>query len=63
MALATEKQKSKLKELGIVFCENITIEEAREELLSQNEKAKQVSRVTVKDIKNEALLENSDWED
>jgi len=41
--LATEKQKNKMRDLGIAFCEDITLDEAREALAEE-----QIGRVDEK---------------
>lgn len=63
MALATEKQKNKMDELGILYDETTTIEEAREAILDHIPRPKEVKKINVKDIDSSNLLENSDWED
>lgn len=62
MKPATEKQKIKMRELGIQFCEDITMDEAREALQAENEK-KPTQRKNVTDIGYNSIVENSDWED
>ena len=60
---ATPGQIKKLKDLKISFLEDITVEEEREllheELLDRVDAKKKVA----KDLKSDALLENSDWDD
>ena len=64
MAKATDKQKQKMDELGIYYSSETTSEEAREAIMDQLDLVDYtVKRKNVKDLKNDALLENSDWED
>jgi hypothetical protein len=59
---ATEAQKNKMRKLGIVFCDDITLEEAREALLAENNN-KPTPRKNVTDVGYDSIVENSSWED
>lgn len=64
MAKATDKQKQKMDELGILYSSETTSEEAREAIMDQLDLVDYtVKRKNAKDLNNETLLENSDWED
>ena len=65
--LATEGQRKKLKNLGVLFCEDITVDEAREllqEVLDLDlHSTKRETAFENKTLGEYSVLLNSDWYD